>query len=557
MARRRDELERAAERARKQSRRRAIVGAILVVTLAVTGFTAREIHERRTAHLAAASPLSRTFAPLGFEEIAPTFWSSPDRLEARIPAGTCLVALGAAEGKPTAIEVNHDGDVLEAEGSLGFCTCNDETIVVAAKGATSGRRSVRLLKKDARDFGSVLGFERAPVKPASTVACACADDQLDGWLGRPGARAVLGAPDARALSAIPGGADLVRAGLEHTATAAPGATILPMEVRAEGCAIAIASNGGALALRAAGGARVLAAAPGSVAFCSKTARSLGVLHEGAGTVHVLRGEAARLGGRHELRRTLTRGAAPGRVWIDPTELAWDAELTLRAARAVPTFNVPWAAKTKVPNEARILLFALEGANGERAATSAGDAACERSDEAAPTLLCVQTSWQPWQDPSEKIRGSLAYAPLAPWLKPLVDIRGAAASNAALALVTLTRRLSPRGFEPTPLEGVTETASGADVLGRAGEDAVVAVTVQPAPPYLLPLTDGPGWTIDGAPRVVDLAPGRRISLRGKIAPSGDIDQRRTIVFRRNAGAPKIAAEKTEANEKTEKTERTAR
>jgi hypothetical protein len=93
------------------------------------------------------------------------------------------------------VEVFHDGDTLEAQGSMGFCTCANETAVITAKGGEPGKRSVRLLRTDARDFGSVQGFSRGAAKPASVLDCACAEDQIDGWLSMPAAVETLHAPD--------------------------------------------------------------------------------------------------------------------------------------------------------------------------------------------------------------------------------------------------------------------------------------------------------------------------------------------------------------------------
>lgn len=534
MERRRRELEMAEARARKQMRRRLVIGGTLVVVLGTGGLVARHLYEARVAVVRSADAFAKSFTALGFQEVAPPPWGTPDRLEVPVAAGTCVVALGTADGAPTLIEVTHDGDTLEAKGSLGFCTCANETVIVAAKGAADAKRSVRLLRTDAREFGSVMGFDRAPVKPASVVACACLEDQLDGWMAGGSANATLRPAEPEWTKSIAGASELASAGLAHVATTSRGVPIFPLSVPAETCAVAIPEAAAKLALRATGGNKVVPADRGPLAVCTKVPRVFGVWHEGAGPVHVVRGEAARVGGRHELRTLLAHsGFGIGRVWVEMPDLAGDAELTLRRARVAPAYSMEWAPKVKLPSDARILLFSDEGASSiDPPATSTGEAACERSDSLAPTLFCVETSRQPWNDATGKARAVVAYASLPPWLKPLADIQGHEAATAALSLVTLTRKLAAAGFEPTPLEGITETASGADVLGRAGEDAVVAVTVQPHPPYLLPLTDGPTWRVDGPPRVIDLAPGRRVSLRSRPAPGGDEDDRRTLVYRRS-------------------------
>jgi hypothetical protein len=72
-----------------------------------------------------------------------------------------------------------------------------------------------------------------------------------------------------------------------------------------------------------------------------------------------------------------------------------------------------------------------------------------------------------------------------------------------------------------------------VIGRAGDDAVVAVGLGPTSPYVFPYSDGAEWRIAGEPRVVELSPGERAVLSSVEAPSAPKEQRRTVVFRRAA------------------------
>jgi hypothetical protein len=537
--RRRTELEQLAVRTRRRNIRTAVIGSALFVVIGTGAWFAREHYETRRHAIALVDPLAKRFETLGFQEVKPSPWKNPEKLEVELTAGTCAIALAATTGgAPIAVELFHDGDTLEAQGSLGFCTCANETAIITAKGAEPGKRAVRLLRTDARDFGSVQGFGRGTAKPASVLDCACAEDQIDGWLSMPAAAETLHAPDVDWAKKDGAAIELASSGLTPAHSTEPGAVLLPLAVSPGGCTVAVSGKADdTLAIRAQGGNKIVPAEKLPVAVCSKTARTFAVWHTGAGAVHLLRGDAARLGGRHQLRRVLDRaGLVGGRVWVDPTELEWDAELTLRAVRAAPTRTSEWGSKVKLSDDARVFLFSIEGGTAsEPPATSTGEAACDRGDDKSPTLFCVQTSRQPWREPETKLRSAVAHAPLPVWLKPLTDLPGHEASAAALALASLAHDLVGAGFEPTPLESVTETRTGADVLGRAGEDAIVAVTVQPVPPHLLTLSDGPAWAIDGTPRVIPLSPGRRISLKSRPAPSGEESARRTIVFR-HAAAP---------------------
>jgi hypothetical protein len=99
------------------------------------------------------------------------------------------------------------------------------------------------------------------------------------------------------------------------------------------------------------------------------------------------------------------------------------------------------------------------------------------------------------------------------------------------LLTLARRLARDGFEPTEFESVTELADGVRVVGRAGEDAIVAVGLVGKPPWVFPYTDGIAWDLGDAPKIVPLKPGASVKLAASPPPNVTPDKRRTVVFRR--------------------------
>jgi hypothetical protein len=81
-----------------------------------------------------------------------------------------------------------------------------------------------------------------------------------------------------------------------------------------------------------------------------------------------------------------------------------------------------------------------------------------------------------------------------------------------------------------LEGVTELASGVRIVGRADEDAVVAIGLCPRAPWTFPYTDGVPWDLGDPPRVVELKPGATVTLATSPPPPAPVDKRRTVVFR---------------------------
>src|SRR5690606_25106116 len=129
---------------------------------------------------------------------------------------------------------------------------------------------------------------------------------------------------------------------------------------------------------------------------------------------------------------------------------------------------------------------------------------------------------------------VARAALPFWLFALEGVSEPAALKLETQLVSLARRLRRDGFEATTIEAVTELDHGAEILGRAGEDAFVAIGLAPHAPWVFPYSDGPAWTIDGEPRVVPIRPLERVTVRATTRKLPPKATRRTVVFRRHAG-----------------------
>ncbi len=531
MARRRRQLDQAEAEARRTRRRRLAASLITITVVGTVGWTTQSLYEGRKAKLASSARLARTFEPLGLRETPPepwALWRKANHLEVPVAAGVCVVALGTdGAGVPTSIELSHDGDSLEALGSVGLCTCVPDTVVVKAKTETG---SVRLLQGDAKRFGSVLGFARGGARPATVLDSACKEEHIDAWLtmerDAPANEKKLGA----AWQSDPRAAELASSGVRHDARASSTAELFPLRVGAGECVLAIPEGpADTVALRLPGGNRPLSSSKVPVGACSKAERTYGVSHEGAGAVHVLRASALRVGGRHELTRIAARAKTSARVWLDAADATWDAELSLRAARVFPIHTTDWKAG-KLPDDARTFVVSLggEGSASPGAPALSDTLACDAAGEPARTAACTHAGRPNFLEARGRADGAVAYGGLPTWLKPFAEVPGKEASTAAAQVVALTRRLVALGFEPVPLEGITETPSGADVLGRAKENGIVAFAAQRSAPYAVPLTDGPAWTLDGAPRVIDLEPGRRAILRARTALDAD---HRTLVFRR--------------------------
>ena len=149
-------------------------------------------------------------------------------------------------------------------------------------------------------------------------------------------------------------------------------------------------------------------------------------------------------------------------------------------------------------------------------------------------ICVFSGPQKWRtEGGAEAVGGIARSKLPFWLFTMQGANDPVALKGVTQLFTLARRLGRDGFTPSTLEALTELPMGVEVLGRAGEDAIVAVGVAATAPWVYPLTDGPAWTLDEAPRIVALKPLEKVtlsaSLTAKLLPPKA--SRRTVVWRR--------------------------
>jgi hypothetical protein len=225
--------------------------------------------------------------------------------------------------------------------------------------------------------------------------------------------------------------------------------------------------------------------------------------------------------------------APEATWLRGEDLPWDASALLRASGLSEITSAPLRVDPGTP-DARIVALALAA---EASAVSEPEGVVIACD---PPLsggtresLCAHSapvSWFNRKDaPAGAARGSLPV-----WLSPLEGRRELDALARIPELLALTRRLARDGFEPTSLEGVTELPDGVRIVGRAGEDSVVAVGLEPKPPWALPYFEAtPGsipWDLGDAPREVPLKPGDAVKLTSSPLSTVPLGARRTVVFR---------------------------
>jgi hypothetical protein len=509
-----------AEDRKRALKRNAITGAIVIV-LGGAGFFAWRMSASRTAIDAKMTAEMAPFVAAGFDAMPRASFAAQDQADITTVAGDCyaFVAQGGAQMK-----IERPVGSAGAKGSAVVCTCASENIVVV----TAGGAPVRAL----HIAGSALGgsraiayrFDQAPTVVAGDEACA--DDALAAF-----------ARDKRwAGKQEKDGAWWLAS---HPAFASGGFTIVSSA--SEKLPFAFAEPAPSRCFVAAGNDMTLWAitdqvqkplrGKGVIGWCAVKETTFAVEHTG-GPVVIASAPSKRIGGVLGLREIAARAGVTMTTWVrdeDRGELAAD---TLRASLVPDPAIVSTTIEAAQSKDARVLVFST--ATKESFASNEADFRCAPA-LAEPDSLCVQPRALTWRAPPPGVVCGAALGPLPFWMSALADAHDAAAVDAELALIGFARKMSQRGFSPSVIEGVTERDGSVEVLGRSGDDAIVAVGLWPVPPYIHPWSDDAPWTFDDEPRVIPLAQGKgaRVSLpvpRIVNGASVPVEKRRTVVFR---------------------------
>jgi len=517
----------------RRRRRRALALAAYAVALAAAGWVGIGLFTRSRALGAALEEGERPWRALGFEPLATNVVTAEPVLEADLGPTGCYVAL-ATRGAPVKVRVGATS--LEGAGTKSWCSCAAGRTSVEAP-SLRPPVGLAILRLDAREGGGPLAraWSKLPETDWVDGGRDCADSLLDAWIARGG----WPRPSATGGSAD-GGADdaaLARSGFHAICAIEPGRPFGVVETGPEQCAIARAGEDEALSLRMTGGPRPVGRARGALAWCSKSPRTVTVWRDGASRGRVFVAPAARVGG---LLGTREVGEIAGlrfdaeALWEGDDDLAWDAGALLRASGLA---DVVQRELPRQPGDAvgRITALSLSGSSAITLEPAGALVACDpalRSSPGPRRSLCGSAQPVSWWRSSDALAAE-AHAPPPVWLSVLEERKEPAAVARIPELVGLARRLLREGFEATLLEGVTELPDGVRIVGRAQEDAVVAVGLAPKAPWVFPYTDSIPWDLGDAPRVVSLQPGDAIKLTASPVPGVPLDKRRTIVFRHSA------------------------
>lgn len=508
--------------------RRLKIGAVAFVVLcalAVIAKSARKESQRTEALERASEP----FTSKGFALVETSGRGDPTKLEADVEAG-CLVA---ATAKPARLKLAYTGGFIEGEGSVLTCLCEPGKVTVTSERSGEG---LVLLHREAASIGGSRAFYFLPFKVGATGYSDqnCAESSLDGWIDAK--KWLTLTPDEKWLEA-PERKPLKAAGFTVAGSVKAELPFGVIEIPANTCTLLVDESGVAkTSVRLKGGGLAVGPATGTVAWCTSAATTAVAQREGKSELRILVAPAARAGGLWGVRDAAEKsGVRISAMSVPAADRDWIAKQLLLASAIPESLITVGVEEKEKSDEARIAAASVEKAGTLVADTAEGVFSfCDPPLGESTVSLCVFSGPQRWKIEGADSVAGLARAKTPFWLFGLQNASEPAALKRATQIITLARVLHRDGFEPTTIEAVTETEKGAEVLGRANEDAIVVVTLAPMEPWAIPLSDGAEWSLDaGAPRVVPLKPLERVTVvappKTKLPPR---EKRRTVVFRRH-------------------------
>jgi hypothetical protein len=511
--------------------RRTIVLAASGVAVAAVAFVAWRLAERTAAIHAGLTRIEAPWSPRGFAEIASNAVTAGLVVEADAPGPACFVAVTEAEG---ALKVRHGSEAASAAHSVGWCSCGPEHVVVDAPAGAS-TAGVGLLRADARAVGGPLARGWLDYAPGAWAegGTECAETTLDDWLAD--GRGPKTDADLSWLEGSPAWSSLGHAGFRAEAGVPASRPFAVVQAATDTCWLALSKEGHSLSLRMPGGAR-RASGLGTIGWCASAGTATTVWSEGGSAAAVLSAPSDRIGGLlglHEASDAAGRPLGSGATWVSEDDFPREATALLRASTLKELGS---GALPPVPGTPNARLEAVLIAGGARIGWDPASAvvACDPpleggGDAGLLAAFCASASSVSWWRKEGAAAGASATLPV--WLAPLEGHHEPDAVARIPELLALARRLVRDGFVPTTLEGVTELPDGVKIVGRAGEDAVVAVGVGQKAPWVFPYTNGVPWDLGDKPVVVEVAPGETVKLTASPPPNSPANQRRTVVFRR--------------------------
>lgn len=536
------------ERKRRVRRRRAIVVAVALVVAcgASVPLTRAVIQEARKSDALRRRLDEKTkiVRNLGFE--AQNDWLDVPSAGLVIHAGrdTCSAVIAVGENSPDPLPVSvqtERGGAVQANAGLVWCTCDPEKVSIKVDASSIARVAARWLAAKASAVGGAEVLSGTPmsswtarVEPADL---ACSDAAFKVWstTGQNGAIAAMG-PTKIELAA-----KLVADGFEPVGLFLGDRAFAVLPALKDRCFFAFAAQPGThFSLRSEDGKKLTPQRTGAIGWCSygkTTTYSLWRQTRPSGDIAVVGAPADRLGGLVGMREASRReGMGDVLFAFEQGDLGSDAVAALRAS-TVPATSILTPDATGLAGKAEhtVVAFSL-GATGAYLpeVNPAVATAClpELSAGELPrSFVCVEARPQVWQsDAAAKAQGA-AEGRYPFWISVLTDTTDKDGLVAASSLLGFARRMNLAGFEPSTTDGVMDNSEGAVITGRPGKGDVVALGIVKQPPWIIPLTDGPAWQVDGLLRILNVPVGSTMKVLAKPSLGKDPNARRVVIWRR--------------------------
>ncbi len=543
-----EKLQLATRHKRKVFRRRLLVVGVTVAVLGLAAIPAGKalMHElaRNEAAMRAVDAVARPAMAQGFKD-RKDFINVPQAgVKLQIPRATCSAVIAVTEGQPGAAPVRIErahGSPFESKQGIIWCSCEAEEVLARVSDNSGRRASLTWISSPMGDVGGAEALTFAKVAGFTVVSdgtgMACADPAFDLWSRRPSHGELAALPkDRKGITA-----SAVAEGMEAVGMVPTGQAFGVVHSAQGYCYLVIPEAlGSTMTVREQDGTRIATEAPGAFGWCSHAADQIySVWPTGSESpaALVFRAQADRVGGLtgiHEL--ALRRGAVAFRGHLGEDDLEPDVKATLIAS-SVNDATITVADAAGLPEKQGMLVTAFsllrDGAYLPDAVPLVPYACFPRYEPKVEeqAYSCWQARVQRWRTEGKPKRQAAAQGPTPFWMSVLADVGDQGAVEAGAKLLTFARRMRLMGFEPTTVEGVRDTATGAVISGRHGQVDTVAVGITSTGPWVHPLTDARPWSLDGDIRIVQIPEGKTMTLHASVPLGGNASARRVVVWRR--------------------------
>jgi hypothetical protein len=459
-----------------------------------------------------------------------------------VPADSCsaLVAIEQGKAEPVRLKVQRPkAPALEATGPV-WCSCEAERLTVKYDGA-SERVALRWLNRHSGELGGVERLTTLSIKPFAvsddSLALGCTDAAFRTWA------ASHREDDLKPLEPekFPMAARMVAEGFEPAGVFPADRPFAVVRSDKGRCYLAAPhGTGGPFVVRADDGKRLTEKGNPTLGWCaheSAMSHSLWRAQGPGSEVAVVSAPADKVGGMTGLFDAAQRlGVQELKLLFVDGDLQADAVAALRASTVLKEM-MAFPDSTGLPGKLddTVVAFSL-GQAGSYLPEVSPPVPFECFPEIDPTsvprtFVCMQARAQMWRsDAAAKAQGAAeGKAPF--WLAMFSGVTDKQGLKAAASLLRFARRMSLLGFEPQITGGVIDQPDGALLTGRRDDEQVIAVGLVKRAPWIVPLSDGPDWQLEGPLRPVKMAVGKQLRVRGKVPLGADPLSRRVVVWRK--------------------------